>query len=51
MIVARIEGYTYAVKVWALCLVQRAISLSPRAKPHRYDSHLSHRCTAGVGVI
>jgi hypothetical protein len=43
-IVARTEGYTYAVKVWELCLVHGPISVAPcqtlivyvRLRTHRF---------------
>ena len=34
-IVARTEGNTYAVRVWAVCIVQGFHFLSPHANPHR----------------
>jgi hypothetical protein len=38
IVVARAEGYTYAAKVWAVCLVQGPHFLSPRANHDSSDS-------------
>jgi hypothetical protein len=40
MIAARVESYTHAAKVWALCVVQGPFSVAPRA--NRYKSVSAH---------
>jgi hypothetical protein len=43
MMVARTEGYTYAVKVWALSLVQGSFSVAPcQTLVVRFASNISH---------
>jgi hypothetical protein len=44
-IVARTDGYTYAVGVWDLSIVQGPFPVAPVPNPTRYDSQLFHRCT------
>jgi tRNA-binding EMAP/Myf-like protein len=46
-LVARTEGYTYAAKVWALCLVQGPFSVAP-CQPYRYDSHQTIHCATAM---
>jgi hypothetical protein len=46
--VACTEGYTYAARVWALCVAQGRLSVAPPCQTPLADPQLVHRCRAGT---